>query len=186
MATDYPLWYPQTFLITPFGFILRLFWLLPLVSSDISDYPLWYPPTFLITPFGILRFFWLPPVVSSDFSDYPFGILRLFWLPPLVSSDFSDYPFGILRLILLSSEVDTVEWLCTFQFWDLSAQLFLHILTLRRPCAITIFIINTLETYPAQIRTSVSVMLTLLIWLVNVTIKCFVILIKCSRVMACS
>jgi hypothetical protein len=141
--SDYPLWYPQTFLITPFD-ILRLFWLPPLISSDSSDYSLWYPQTFLITPFGILRLFWLSSLVSSDFSDYPlwypqtflitpFGILRLFWLPPLVSSDFSD--------ILLSSEVDTVEWLCTFQFWDLSAQLF----STHFDFETTIFIINTLR-----------------------------------------
>jgi hypothetical protein len=134
-SSDYPLWYPQTLLIIPFG-ILRLFWLPPLVSSDFSDYPLWYPQTFLQPDEQCqhyqngssylcrvsLRVLIMKMVVSkskcveNNCLITPFGILRLFWLPPLVSSDFSD--------ILLSSEVDTVEWLCTFQFWDLSAQLF--------------------------------------------------------------
>ena len=100
-VSDYLLWYPQTFLITPFG-ILRLFGLPPLISSDVSDYPLWYPQTFLITPFDILRLFWLPPLISSDFFDYPFGILRLFWLPPLVSSNFSDYPLWYPQTLLIT------------------------------------------------------------------------------------
>jgi hypothetical protein len=147
MATDYPLWYPQTFLITPFD-ILTLFWLPPLVSSDFSDYPFWYPQSFLITP-----------LVSSDFSDYPlwypqtflithFGILRLFGLLLWYIQTFLITPFGILRpfsysFILWSWHCRMIvyfsilRFICTIIFytfwhWDDRVQLPFSLLTLLR------------------------------------------------------